>query len=463
MTLAERLRELKATRTIVRTPRLPPKTMTEQSFDRVDAKFDQVSVVNKVDYDALMAKLWNGARASSVSSLSPREMRLAASCLFDGRKRLADDASFLHQYLGALRSIRSRIATKRLIHSYCVHFDPGHAGIKQIGAFLDEAMSSAKWRWEWPERHRRHRLFDPIEAPRRLFDLTSENAAPRRELERAGLKGPLLASGLSAHVFLRVLQEIRQRPQTDPRVDDVDRALAWVRDEKGEIYFSAHSGPLADALLLPWTQQEPDHTLREKIQNFLLEQLGDPRVDRSSWIRTDQLSREVMIRWLAQATLEQFLRVVDQVAPGHQWEYRRAFWNAYIEKRVVANAWVAFGSDGAFLARRIAAETADKLMSRFATLGAAGSDQAVLLLRIGDLVIADWSHNGRLGIWRRGNAQAPEFNKDSYTATELRTESDFDIVHRPPDGWQGTTEAYIRRHTGVRLMESDYMPRRRTR
>src|SRR5215471_16877457 len=108
MTLTARLRELKVARTIVRTPRLPPKALIEQSFDRVDAKFDQVGLVNKVDYDALMAMLGNGARASSVSNLSPREMRLAASCLFEGRRRLADDLSFLQQYLGALRSIRSR-------------------------------------------------------------------------------------------------------------------------------------------------------------------------------------------------------------------------------------------------------------------------------------------------------------------------------------------------------------------
>ena len=168
-----------------------------------------------------------------------------------------------------------------------------------------------------------------------------------------------------------------------------------------------------------------------------------------------------MIRWLAQATLEQFLKVVDRVAPNHQWDYRRAFWNAYIERRAVGNAWVAFGSSGTQIAKRLADHSGDALMRRFATLMAASSDHAVLLLQIGDLVIADWSHNGRLRIWRRSNPNAPELNRSSYLAAELRGDADFETVHRPPDGWQSKAEAHIRKHTGIRLNEAEYMPRRR--
>ena len=126
----------------------------------------------------------------------------------------------------------------------------------------------------------------------------------------------------------------------------------------------------------------------------------------------------------------------------------------------MTNAWVAFGVNGAQVARKIAESTADSLMRRFGTLGGAGADQAVLLLSIGDLIIADWSHNGRLRIWRKGNPSAPEFNLGSYIASSLRTDSEFDIVHYPPDGWQSKAEAYIRRHTGIKLLESEYFPRR---
>jgi hypothetical protein len=464
MSLSERLDELKRARAIIRPTRLPHKLMVEQSFDRISARSEHLRPITQVDYDALVAKLRSVASSRSLLRLTLREMRLVASCLFDGEQhRLADDEIFLDQYLEALLSIRSRIAIKRLIHCYCVHFHPSHRGIQRIGVFLREAISSIEGRWEWPERHRRHMLFDPAQAPQQLARLTINSRNPREELEKIGLTGQLLVSGLSSYVFLSALKIIQERLETHANMEDIERAIAWVRNENGGMYFSAHRAALANAILLPWTQKDPDQELRQKIQSYLLDHWSDPRIDGGSWIGTSEAARDVMIRWLAQATLQQFLKVVDRVAAKHQWEYRRAFWNAYIEKRTVGNAWVAFASVGAQFAKRLGESSGDPLMSRFATLGGAGPNQAVLLLRIGDLVVADWSHNGRLRIWRRGNPKAPQFNLKSYLASELRTDSEFNFVHKPPDGWQAPTEAFIRRHTGIRLSEAEYMPCRRSR
>jgi hypothetical protein len=463
MSLSERLEDLRHARAIIRRlPRVPQKLLVERSFDRISARFERLKPITQVDYDALVEKLRYAAKSRSISGLSLREMRLAASCLFDGeQRRLADDDVLLDQYLDALRSIGSRIAIKRLIHCYCVHFNPRHRGIQRIGAFLREAISSIEGRWEWRERQRSQMLFDPAQAPQRLTLLTIDSKNPREELEKVGLTGQLLVSGLSSCVFLNALKIIQKRLEADANPEEVDRAVAWVQNERGGMYFSAHRGALANALLLPWTKKDPDHACRQKLQSYLLDNWSDPRIDGGSWIGTDEAARDVLIRWLAQATLEQFLKVVDRVAAKHQWDYRRAFWNAYIEKRVVGNAWVAFGSEGTHVATGLAEETGDALMRRFATLGGAGANQAVLLLRIGDLVVADWSHNGRLRIWRRGNPKAPEFNMKSYVAMDLRADCDFDTVHLPPDGWQGKAEAYIRRNTGIRLIEAEYMPRRR--
>lgn len=462
MSLSERLKELKGARILIRRPQLPPSLNIERSYNQVSQKYDQIIPVRKVDYDALLTKLRLVAKSRAMSTLSQREMRLSASCLFDGEIRLADDHNFLAQFLDAQRSIRSRVAIRRLIHAYCSHFDPGHPGIRQIGIFLREAVSTipSSPRWVWPERHRQFGLFDPAQAPARLAELTINSLSPRKELEGIGLGGQLMVSGLSANVFLSALKLTQRYLSSNPKLEDVDRVVSWVQADDGKMYYSAHRGAVANTLLLPWTNRAPDKDIRQRVQSFLLDKLSDPRIDRGAWLGVDDAARDVMIRWLAQATLEQFLKVVDRVAAKHQWDYRRAFWNAYIEKRVVANAWVAFGSSGAQVARGIAENTADSLMRRFATLGGSGADQAVLLLSIGDLIIADWSHNGRLRIWRRGNPSAPELNLPSYVASDLRIDSEFDTVHLPPDGWQGKAEAYIRRHTGIKLLESEYMPRR---
>jgi hypothetical protein len=461
VSLSERISELRGLRAVVRVPRLPDVAKIERSYEEVCRRYEQVSQIDKVDYAALIAKLQSVAKSRDISSLSLREMRLSASCLFDGEQRLADDARFLDVYLGALRSIRSRVAIKRLIHTYCTHFDEKHAGIRQIGTFLREAITNvpSNRQWLWPKRHQRYGLFNPMQAPSRLCEAALATATPRQELESAGLGGSLLSSGLSSTVFLNALLLVERRLSGTGR-EDVDRVIAWAKSEEGGIHYSAHRGAIANTLLSPWANGDPEPTVRGVIQRFLLECLGDPRIDRGAWLGARQTAREVIIRWLAQATLEQFLKVVDHVAERHQWDYRRAFWSAYIEKGFVSNAWVAFGSSGAQVARKIAETTADPLMKRFAALGGSGPDQAVLLLSIGDLIVADWSHNGRLRIWRKGNREAPEFSAPAYSAIELRKDSDFDTVHIPADGWQSKAENYIRRYTGIKIAEHEYLPRR---
>src|SRR5262249_18633656 len=156
---------------------------------------------------------------------SVRDMRLAASCLFDGNPCLATDSVFLKQYLEALRSIRSRIAIKRLIHSYCTHFDPNHEGIQRIGSFLHENIATIGGRWEWPQRNRQFKLFDPVQGPKLLAQVTATSENPRGELERLGLRGQLSVSGLAVFVFLAALKNIEQQLSADGSMLAVERAI----------------------------------------------------------------------------------------------------------------------------------------------------------------------------------------------------------------------------------------------
>jgi hypothetical protein len=152
----------------------------------------------------------------------------------------------------------------------------------------------------------------------------------QQELESAGLGGSLLSSGLSSTAFLNALLLVERRLSSGTGSEDVDRVIAWAMSEEGGIRYSAHRGAIANALLSPWANGDPEPTIKGVIQRFLLECLGDPRIDRGAWLAARETAREVIVRWLAQATLEQFLKVVDHVAERHQWDYRRAFWSAYI-------------------------------------------------------------------------------------------------------------------------------------
>lgn len=461
MSLMERLEQLKRTQSILRLRKLPLRPRVEKSLELIEARYERAHLVNAPDFEYLRNRLRTLSEREALVDLSLREMRLTASILFEGSERFADDYPFLAQYLKVLRPVRSRMILKRLIHAYCVHFDPSHAGIRQIGGYLSQAVSAHDDQWEWHRWHRKYKLFDPARAPLEIARAVVDSENPRMDLARIGLSGQLWGAGLSAHVFLSSLTTIQARLESNPTLREVDRAIAWVRRDAGGVYFLANRSNFVEALLLPWAAKDPPPDIRKRIQGFLLDVVNDPRIDHGSWLGTDESARAVMVRWLAQATLEQFLKVVDKVAAAHQWEYRRAFWNAYVAKGWVSNAWVAFGNSGAAVARQIATESGDNLMRRFASLSGASPDQAVLLLQIGDLLIADWSHDGKLRIWRRGNVDAPKFDQPSYVATQLRTGSDFDIAHLPPDGWQSKAESYIRRFTGLRLSTLEFMPSNR--
>jgi hypothetical protein len=322
-------------------------------------------------------------------------------------------------------------------------------------------VSSIGSRWEWPRRHREFKLFDPDQVTSHLFRLTKDSTGPREELARAGLVGTLSTGKLAGSVFLEALKSTRERLDANGSIEDVNKLTAWIRGEDGRLHFTEYRNVFANTLLLPWVATDPDRLLRDKIQDCLLELLGDPRINNPAWVRSDDAARAVITRWLAKATLEQFLKVVDRVAAKHQWDYRRAFWGAYIDRQYVSNSWVAFGAGGAAVARGLADDSGDKLMKQFASLGQSAADQAVLLLQVDNLIIADWSHNGKLRIWRRGNRRAPEFGAAGYTASQLRAEPEFETAHLPPNGWQAKAESYIRQHTGIKLHQADYMPRHR--
>jgi hypothetical protein len=172
-----------------------------------------------------------------------------------------------------------------------------------------------------------------------------------------------------------------------------------------------------------------------------------------------------MLRWLAKASLEQFLRVVDHTVriARHQWPHRRGFWGAYIARGYVTDAWVVFGRDGQAYAERLARETQDKGMAEFGCLTGANADQSVLLLRIGDLVVADWSHNGTLRIWHRESERAPKFYDPRYEARALRGSCDFDTPHDAYLHWQQRARDYIRRETNIQMQLSEFIPPRQHR
>jgi hypothetical protein len=228
-------------------------------------------------------------------------------------------------------------------------------------------------------------------------------------------------------------------------------------------------------MLSPWIggAATPVVAPRDEIKAFLLRVVGDPRLVPARWQPAPEEYARLMRGWLAEASLETFFALISQTNDDPQWRYRRAFWRACLRKMPKdqpAEVWVVLGPGMAARAKAV-----DDLAGSFGTL--LGSvDQAVLLIRLGDIILSEWSNVGRVRAWRIDDGRCPPLYGGTYNAYALRAPSlDFSeypaapgtttyrdtrgLVHHSPErgGWQGRVATFLKGHVGLALARQDYM------
>jgi len=132
----------------------------------------------------------------------------------------------------------------------------------------------------------------------------------------------------------------------------------------------------------------------------------------------------------------------------NHWEDRREFWGWYLDESHVTEIWPVVGSKAAVELERMNREATDGRKLKFGRLSGASSDQCVLLIKIGQLTIAEWSHNGSVRFWLAGNPSTPELYRGNYQGHKLRADSDWERRHTP--SWQGDVDRQVAQHTGIR-------------
>ena len=103
-------------------------------------------------------------------------------------------------------------------------------------------------------------------------------------------------------------------------------------------------------------------------------------------------------------------------------------------------------------------------------LGKIAPNQSVLMLRMGDLLFCDWSHQGRLRAINAFNRQAPKLYLPRYELFELRfaTPLDFNQGQDQDPGllhtgskqgtWQDTARQFIAQHLDIHMTLAELMP-----
>ncbi len=124
------------------------------------------------------------------------------------------------------------------------------------------------------------------------------------------------------------------------------------------------------------------------------------------------------------------------------------FYYEYYKAGMIKEAWIILGKD-AHESKGLFFE--DSSVKTGAISGGERRNKSSLLIKIGNLIISEWSHEGAMRFWS-DDEEHPVLYKDQYSAKELRMKSKKNISHFGPDRyyWQSKAAEYIRRKTGIK-------------
>lgn len=290
---------------------------------------------------------------------------------------------------------------------------------------------------------------------------------PEILLADAGLVGDLGMHGFIEHAFAHLCDRVRRllagRKLTPEQLNRCLNLAVITEGSATRLRFGPErSARFLESLLEPFRNQEPDEGIQNSIKGFALRWYGDPRLKPHNWSAVSTEALSVMRRWLVAATLEAFFQILDENADRYedadrQWPYRRAFWTAYLRADHIIDAWVALGwrvaTDSRLQLKEVAA-------NNYGELKGSRPDHAVLILRVADLIITEWSHMGKYRAWQADSASAPKLYKSLYHRRELLHMPDFEGTHHGAENgrWQRDLSDHIRRRTGIKMGLRELMP-----
>ena len=372
--------------------------------------------------------------AGELRKLSRRHLREGCRTFFMPPTPLSYTPEIRDAVINEVESLQRRAALFALLDSYIDAFAVADLQIEATARRLVDLTAAWPWRRDddWPTRIDELALFDVEVAPRRIAHLMLEGREqPHRLLERLGLGSTgRRKGGLTEAAFLKAC-ELVSGMDTATALKAQRRLIDWAQSDDRSFGYPRAWANFVAACLLPWRDTAPD----DHHKGALIEVLerfggGDPRIAPSRWRSVmDRFpdAYSVLLRWLTQASVLQFLDIVDRslrdTDAKRMWSYRRAFWTSYLLGTgggpQIGAAWVAFGDDGARLARQAARESGDPSFGVFGRQSDKSSQHAALIVEIGGLLIVDWSPSAKYNVWRAGDQGRPPLFKTSYPPGEL--------------------------------------------
>lgn len=373
------------------------------------------------------------------------------------------DESFDDFGVDAVR--RAELEAKRstdqaMIEGYLTFFPYDRPSMIPLASAAQRAAD--RWPWAWQRRSARWNLFDPSRGPSMVgLDIAKATTGePENLLSEVGIGRNIATTRFGRRSFIAACGEIKGLEGEQATL--AQKRLLRLFDNKDQ---AGDLPALVQALLEPWISAKPDQEHRKALSEFLLHQVGDPRMAATRWknilesiAKTSSPERaraivNVLKRWLTDVAMREFFRAIAKTTDRpDQWEQRSKFWLAYLDAGLVSDAWPALGQRACRQIEDIIRQGGER--PDYGVMRGGPQSSSSIIMQIGDLRIAEWSDNGSCRFWSDSDSKAPKLYSKFYDGNALRTtagRADFEYESHVPasPGWEGKFAGVIHRRSGI--------------
>lgn len=400
---------------------------------------------------------------SSIRRRLPYAMWLDTKRDINSRRDLVESYFSMIHDIEVEKNSRLKRSLTPLFHTYVIHFNEGNSDFWRLAETLQNAAircdTSENLTLSLGSLHRKLDFFNPgrvgTNTAREFLESNSSSADVDSWFEKFGLWSGFRDTDLGRHIFYSALL---LPPDTYKSASAIDALMSWARSYGVKSLSVEQKALLATALLKPWLGHDPSDLVKKKIGDFCIEILGDPRFEGFNWTQVDGAEKTLLLRWLTGRTLEIFFDVLKNTADSI-WRYRQDFWTPFYRNGYITEAWVVLGPNAHRYAklRYQGSDLTYGLLS-----GKSDDGQSVLLMRMGDYLFCEWSHNGKLRVSPISAARAPKLYAKYYDADDLYFRSEQFVsntgtvhdglphLHSETKWWQTVAASFIEKKLGIR-------------
>jgi hypothetical protein len=404
-------------------------TTLQRAASRVLAQWPNVAAApEEKDREKLVQEMkrrverrdWADARISLVCR--------AGHAVFDAERRARSDlVSLRNFYWREIRAADPGVFLDAMMKVYILTFDASAPHTKELAEALQASRAKLGGRGatlvaNFPQ------CLEPAQAALALARRMVEMGDVWKGLQQLGIASPH-APGLTHQAHAEFVRLLRPRIET---LAGIKQLLAWLRPEGQRAYVSGAASAIT-AILSAFENGEPRDDIKNELMESLTASYGDPRLQTGGiWTDVPEGLRNILCGWLAGRDIFFFLDVVSAVEKSHMWPERRAFWEGLLRQKRIDSAWVALSPAAAQHASSQMARQGAPKSIQFGGQIAGGSraDTSLLIMKIGERIVVEGSHNYKVHIFLANNPVAPRLYQPRYDCEEIRLSL--------PDSTQGT-------------------------